>query len=155
MQKRLLPIGVLVGALLSATLTLGQQPDPAIETLDKRVTTFFEAIKAKNIPGAYLGLLSGGQVGTPEERKKLEDETAKIESLYGTYRGAERVYVKQVGTDLVFLKYLYKCGKFPVLWHVTFYRTPATGDLSSRSPTWQLVSIRFDTDLEVLTLLKE
>jgi hypothetical protein len=154
-QKRLLSISVLAGALLSAASAFAQQPDPVIDPLDKRVATFFETIKSKNIRAAYDDLPGTKQLGTPEERKKLEESTALIESTYGAYRGFERVYTKQVGTDLVFLKYLFKCSKFPVLWHVTFYRSSASGELGPVSPTWQVVSIRFDTDLEVLTLLKE
>ncbi len=152
-QKRLPVIGPLAGVLLSATLALGQQPDPVIDPLDKRVNTFFETIKSKNIQAAYLGLLGARPVGTPEERKKLEEETAKIEANCGTYRGFERVYTKKVGAELVLMKYLYKCSKFPVLWHVTFYRTSAGGDLEP--PAWQVISIRFDTDLEGLARLKE
>ncbi|MHB8898439.1 MAG: hypothetical protein ACYC6Y_06805 [Thermoguttaceae bacterium] len=153
-HKRLLSISVLAGVLAATTLAAAQQPDPVIDPLDKRLTAFFETLKSKNIQAAYE-LLGARQLGTPDDRKKLEDETAKIETLYGACRGTERVYTKQVGADLVFLKYLYKCSKYPVLWHVTFYRSTTGSELGPESRTWQVVSIRFDTDLEVLTLLKE
>ena len=151
-QKRLLSTGVFIGALLWATSALAQQSDPFTD-LEKRVERFFAQVASNNVSGAYLELLDSKLIGSKEERGLLEEETAKIESVYGTYRGYERVYAKQVGNDLVFMKYLYKCSRFPVLWHLTFYRSPTGSELASDNGTWQVVSIRFDTDLEVLTLL--
>ena len=153
-QKRLLSLGVLAGVLLAASSALGQQPDPILDPLQKRVGLFFEQVKSKNTASSFQELLGSKTPGTPEERKKLEEQTALIESAYGTYRGFECVYTRQVGRDLVFLKYLYKCSRLPVLWHLTFYRSSSGSELSPQSQTWQVVSIRFDTDLEVLTLLK-
>ncbi len=153
--KQLFSIGVLAGALLTqlATSALGQQSDPVIDPLHDRASRFFEEVSQKRIRTAYDDLLGAKQLGSQEDRKVLEEETTKIEETYGTYRGFERVYTKQVGEDLVFVKYLYKCSRFPVLWHVTFYRSSASGELGADSRDWHVVSIRFDTDLELLTLL--
>lgn len=159
-NTHLLFAGGLAGMLLLASSALAQQSDPVLDSLDKRVSTFFEQVKSKNIKAAYQQLLDSKQIGarqigTPEDRKKLEEDTLLIEETCGAYRGFDRVYTKQVGNDLVFMKYLYKCSKLPILWHLTFYRPPAGTELGSESRSWQVISIRFDTDLEVLTLLKE
>lgn len=154
-QKRLLGMGLLVGALLTHLPSLGfaQQTDPVIDPLDVRAGRFFGLVSQKKISPAYDDLLGARSFASKDERKILEDQTALIETTYGSYRGFERVYARQVGSDLVFVKYLYKCSRFPVLWHVTFYRSTASGELGP--DTWQVVSVRFDTDLELLTLLKD
>ncbi len=159
-NTHLLFVAGLVGMLLSASSALAQQPDPVLDPLHQRVSTFFEQVKSKNIKVAYQQLLDSKQlgarqIGTPEDRKKLEEDTLLIEETCGAYRSFERVYAKQVGSDLVFMKYLYKCSKLPVLWHLTFYRPPVGTELGPEGRSWQVIAIRFDTDLEVLTLLKE
>ena len=154
-QKRILVFGTFLGAVaLSATTSLGQQVDPVIESLHKDVVSvFFENVKSGSIKAAYGELLGNKQLGTEEDRDALVKKTAEIEDTYGPYRGFEQVYAKRVGNDLVFMKYLYKCENFPVLWHITFYRTSNSSELGPESRPWQVVSIRFDTDLEILTLL--
>jgi hypothetical protein len=121
------------------------------------MSTFFDQVKSKSRPQiqtAYDELLGAGPLGKREDRKDLEGQTEQIEQLYGVCRGYETVYTKKVGSDLVFMKYLYKCERCPVLWHVTFYRTGAGNEsLADSSRAWQVVSIRFDTDMELLTLL--
>lgn len=154
-QKRMLVIAAfaVIFPAVSAATAFGQPSDPTIDPLDKRVKAFFESIKSKGTTAAYTELLGVGLLST-QDRKTLEDETKKIEGLYGAYRNHELVYTKRVGNDLVFLKYLYKCEKFPVLWHVTFYRTGSGSESTTDSSrAWQIVSVRFDTDLELLTLL--
>ncbi len=157
-QKRLFLMGVLLGVFLtlSPTTALAQQSDPVTVDLHVRISRFFEQIKSKTmIPAAYQELLGSGpkQLGSDDDRKDLVAKTAQIEETYGAYRGFEPVYTKRVGGDLVFVKYLYKCDRFPVLWHVAFYRSSASGEAGPDSGTWRVVSIRFDTDLEMLTLL--
>ena len=156
--KRFLSIGALLGVLLTlwTTSTFGQAADPTIEALHKNViSVFFENVKSGSIEAAYSELFGGEQLGTEKDRAELVKETKKIQDTYGAYRGFEPVYTRRVGNDLVFVKYLYKCEKFPVLWHITFYRSSASSEAGSDSGTWQVVSIRFDTDLDVLTLLTD
>ncbi len=156
-QTRLVLTAALIAVFLAqpATEVFGQQPDPIIDQLDKRMDLFFDQVRSKSrTPMAYDELLSAGPLSKREDRKELEGQTEQIETLYGPYRSHESVYTKRVGSDLVFLKYLYKCERFPVLWHVTFYRTGVgTESSTDSSRAWQVVSIRFDTDMELLTLL--
>lgn len=154
-QKRILVAGILVGVTTAVTpdWVSAQQPDTVIESLQNQVDVFFETIKSGgNVKKAYADLLPAG-LGSEEDRATLIEETTELEQTYGTYRGFERVYVKRVGSDLVFLKYLYKCDRFPVLWHITFYRSGDNSELGADSQRWEVVSIRFDTNLDILTLL--
>jgi hypothetical protein len=155
--KRLIVIGTLLGAFLTLppTSAFGQEPDPVVKACQGELAVFFENVKSGSIGTAYEELLKTTQLGTEEDRAKLVDETGKIETTYGAYRGFKPVYTKRIGDDLIFMKYLYKCERFPVLWHITFYRASTNGDLGAGSQPWQVVSIRFDTDLEILTLLTQ
>lgn len=131
--------------------------DPVVESLHQRVGRFLEQVSSgTSVPTAYQDLLSGGPLATRKsELDELIEKTDKISELYGEYRAFEHVFTRRVGADLVFMKYLYKCQKFPVLWHITFYRPPIQADLPSDSGSaWQVIAIRFDTNLEVLTVLK-
>jgi len=47
------------------------------------------------------------------------------------------------GSSLVYLRYLYKTGRLPLVWYCTFYR-------SRPDAAWTLVAVRFDTELEGL-----
>lgn len=148
----------LAGMLIAITPAGGQElSDPVFETLHQRMSRFLEQLSAgTSVPTAYDDLFSGGPLSA--RKNELDDlitKTEKIGETYGPYREFERVYSRRIGTDLVFMKYLYKCQRFPVLWHVTFYRPPERGELGSESGgAWQVIAIRFDTNLEVLTLLK-
>lgn len=155
--KRFRVIGILLAAFLTLppTSAFGQEPDPVIKARRDKLAVFFENIKSDSVGTAYEELLGTTQLGTEEDRAKLEDETAKIKTIYGAYRGFKPVYTKRVGDDLIFMKYLYKCERFPVLWHITFYRASTNGDLGADTQPWQVISIRFDTNLDILTLLTQ
>ena len=155
--KRLIVIGTLLGAFLTLppTSAFGQEPDPVIKACREHLDVFFENVKSDSITIAYEKLLETTPLGTEEDRAKLVEETAKIKTTYGAYRGFTPVYTKRVGDDLIFMKYLYKCERFPVLWHITFYRASTNGDLGADSQPWQVISIRFDTNLDILTLLTQ
>lgn len=57
--------------------------------------------------------------------------------------------IKSVGKDVVLLKYLYKCEKFPVVWYVAYYRD-FTRAVTASDDRWVVISIRFDTQVEAL-----
>jgi hypothetical protein len=82
-----------------------------------------------------------------DDVKKLIDQAQSLDARVGVYKQHELVSSRNVGSDLVFLRYLYKGDKFPVLWHFTFYRTSGAGGLKR---DWMLISLRFDTKVEVL-----
>jgi len=131
--------------------------DPIVKKLDERMGQFLEQVSTKFVAEAYTDLLKGGHLATrAADVTALTEKTEQIQELYGDYLAFDRVYARRVGNDLVFLKYLYKCRYVPVLWHVTFYRAPERNETGpSSGNNWHVVAIRFDTNLEVLTLLQE
>ena len=138
---------------LSSRPALGQasaEPDPEIELLQGRVEQFFS-----NLTNTMLGpenavrtIVGNGPLkDRNDDINKLIDQAAALDQRYGTYSGHEAVGQRAVGKDLIFLRYLYKGEKFPVVWHFTFYRTGPNGALNRG---WQLIALRFDSKLEVL-----
>ena len=82
--------------------------------------------------------------------KDLVARTNDLETKYGKYRAFEQVSAKRVGGDLVLMRYLYKCENFPVVWHLTFYHAPSSGESSTTNGAWRVVAVRFDANLEAL-----
>ena len=124
------------------------EPDPELQSLETKVRTFLKGISSGQSQTAYSELL-----GTELKRQKvalqdLIEKTDKIEEQYGTYRAFEQIAAKRVGKDLILMKYLYKCDDYPVVWYFTFYRTPS--DPTGESGPWRVVTVRFDTELELL-----
>ena len=155
-RRRRAMIWLALAACLSTGRDLQAQetPDPVIATLDTRVSQFLEGVSMGQTQTAYQELLTGSQLlKSTEGLKKLVEKTKELETKYGRYRAFERISAKRVGTDLVLLKYLYKCENFPVVWYFTFYRTPQRGDPPPEDKNgWRIIIVRFDTQLELLGL---
>ena len=99
---------------------------------------------------AFTDLLSGSPLLKQESAlAKLIDQTAKLTASekYGAYRSHERIRLRTIGRDLVLLRYLYKCENYPIVWYFTFYRTSPA---AATAPSWRVISVRFDTDLDLL-----
>jgi len=126
-------------------------PNEEMTALDARVTRFLEAVSMGQPRDAYTELLTGSPLLKQEKAlAQLVEQTTKLaeNEKYGPYRQHERVGLKTVGRDLALLRYLYKCENYPVVWHFTFYRTASSG--SAAAPSWRVIIVRFDTDLELL-----
>ena len=127
------------------------ESDPVLVALDARVSQFLEGVSMNQAQSAYQELLAGSQLlKQTEALKELVDKTGGLEKKYGKYRAFEQIAAKRIGSDLVLLKYLYKCENSPVVWYFTFYRTPAPGESSADSAAWRVITVRFDTELELL-----
>jgi len=127
--------------------------DAEIAALDEKVAQFLDGISTGPAAAAYQQLLAGSPLAKESEAlKNLVDRTGELRDKYGEYRRSEKVAGKRVGSDLLLLKYLYKCERFPVVWHFTYYRSPprGTGPGVEGSGGWRVVAVRFDTDLESL-----
>ncbi len=126
-------------------------PDQGIADLKKRVETFFSDLDGSSTgsSSAFEKLFRRGPLegtGTSENAAALKSRFETVAKRFGPYLHCESIAEKTVGSDLVILRYLYKCEKCPVVWHFTFYRSPAV-------PTdWFVVDVRFDTNLSVLML---
>lgn len=129
------------------------RPDAEIASLEEKVARFFEDLSAGTTLNAYRQLLAGSSLLKETDAvKTLADKTGELKDKYGEYRRPEKIVGKRVGADVVLLKYLYKCERFPVVWHVTFYRSPprgADGGVETGG-SWEVIAVRFDTDLESL-----
>ncbi|MHB1038337.1 MAG: hypothetical protein ACYC35_20815 [Pirellulales bacterium] len=128
--------------------------DPLPAALDARIRPFFEEVAAGGAETAYPQLLAGSSLQKQTEAvKSLIEKTKTLVKKYGEYRAAESIDMKRVGKDLVILRYLYKCDDFPVVWYFTFYRDFKTAAAATdEKSNWVLVSVRFDTELEMLRL---
>jgi len=151
---------VVAPLMLAASLGLDRAPaqetqvssNPVYTMIKSRVESFFEGVSGE-AQKAYNVLLAGSPLQEQKQAeavKALIAKTAEIEKNYGRYRAYERVSIRQVGTDLVLAKYLYKCEKLPVIWYFTFYRNLAPGNLSPEEDSWRVIAVRFDTDLDSL-----
>ena len=138
---------------VAASAALGQEkPDPVLDLLDGKVKQFLEAVSMGEPQSAYQRLLAGSPLAKQTEAvKSLVEKTQDLKTRYGEYRTFERIAAKRVGSDLVLLKYLYKCEHFPVIWYFTFYRTPQRIESAAETAgAWRVVIVRFDNDLERL-----
>ncbi|HEX5105620.1 MAG TPA: hypothetical protein VFV87_17495 [Pirellulaceae bacterium] len=128
----------------------GTESDAEIETLKRRVDQFFGNLTDSAIGPEYAvrDLVGKGPLkDRNDDINKLIEQASGLPQRYGEYTGHEAVGQKAAGKDLVFLRYLYKGEKFPVVWYFTFYRTGPSGSLTR---TWQLIGMRFDTKVDGL-----
>ena len=140
-------------AALVAYIPVGAQPmpyssDPNKE-LDDKVKIFFDDILRDNPTKAFEELLrtSSGSEQLAGIKSKLDD----VKVQFGSFRDYERINAKLVGKDLIFVRYLLKCDRYPVVWTFTFYRRPSEAGAMMANP-WTLIGLRFDTNLDPLIL---
>ncbi|MGI8982592.1 MAG: hypothetical protein ACR2FY_25450 [Pirellulaceae bacterium] len=128
------------------------QQQAEVEKLQGGVEDFFKAFNNPTIGPelAFNTLVGKGALKSKsEELTGLIDKAVKLEGRYGRYSGHDVASVKTVGSDLVILRYLYKGERFPVLWHFYYYR-PGNGAMPAPKGDWNLIEIRFDTNLDGL-----
>ncbi len=127
-------------------------PADELAALEARASRFLESVSLDQTQAAYDELLSGSPLVRQEKAlKALVDKTEQLDDKYGKYRSFERLRTKPIGRDLVLIRHLYKCEDFPVVWYFTFYRTAAADQTGGSS--WRVISVRFDTDLELLDFI--
>lgn len=141
---------------LTSLATRGQVAERPVDAdlaaLDQKIKDFLERITYEDIATAYQELLKSSPLASQTEAVTgLVQKTRLIQERYGTVRDFEQVSARRVGKDLVLMRYLYKCESCPVVWHITYYRTTKRGEVP-RDSDWSVVSVRFDTNTEVLAL---
>jgi hypothetical protein len=151
--RALVAMAALAGTASLAPVASGQASsdlDPEIELLQSRVEQFFGSLTnpAEGPERAVRQIVGNGPLkDRNDDINKLIEQATLLDQRYGAYTGHEAASERAVGKDLIFLRYLYKGQKFPVVWHFTFYRTGANGALNR---DWQLISVRFDSKVEAL-----
>jgi hypothetical protein len=122
-----------------------------LEFVKEKAASFFRSLTDKTLgpDRAFFELVSGGPLqDRTDEIGKLIEQAQTLDQRYGAYTGNELVATKAVGEDLIFLRYLYKGERFPVVWYFTFYR-PAPIAAGVRRE-WALIALRFDARIEAL-----
>jgi len=127
-----------------------------IDILESRIKTFFATLVRENSNLALEELLRQSLLGSSnatasEKRSELQSEIDKLKENFGEIvsNGWERYETKQIGEDIISLRYILKYEQYPVIWTFTFYRKPtaATLPLGLTSSPWVLVVLEFDTNL--------
>ncbi|HEY2838115.1 MAG TPA: hypothetical protein VGJ26_03130 [Pirellulales bacterium] len=146
-------------ALAPPAIVHGQNPaqdDAVVSALTGQLTSFFTSVSTGDVKEAYEALLTDSQLAKRDRQEQLGaliKKTSDLPTNYGAFHSFERITAKRVGTDLVVFKYLYKCENFPIVWHVVFYRDlreSRSSDAATAYGNWRVISVRFDTDLEIL-----
>lgn len=124
--------------------------DPVVGKLHEKVMRFLDGVAGGEATTAFGELLAGSQLLEQAGAvRSLVDKSKEISQRYGAHRDNEQVSAKRIGKDVVLLKYLYKCEKFPVVWYFAYYRDLARSTTNG-DDQWLVVSVRFDTQLEAL-----
>ncbi|MCL2622840.1 MAG: hypothetical protein FWD31_04150 [Planctomycetaceae bacterium] len=122
-------------------------PDNDVLTLQSNIQVFFEILGTQTSSSdacqrAYQRLFYGMQ--QPDIDIQIIAQKTEEMIKDGTRWRPEYLDAKNVGTDLIQMRYFYKSDTHPVIWYFTYYRTPA----SSRN--WNCISVRFDTNIDPL-----
>jgi len=140
------------GAESFGQATAPSEDDPVIALLHQKVDAFFKNLANANVTSeaAFDELVVNSRLAEqPEALKELAKRTKAFDEKFGKFVSSERVATRRVGRDLVLLKYLYKAEGFPVVWYFTYYRDFSNADTTSEAGSWVIVSVRFDTRLDV------
>lgn len=148
MLRRTLFLCLLCCSLFWGPSARGQDSED-VKQLTTRVTDFFANLNDEVVgrEKAFADLLAAGPLKSSADVKKLIDRVGTIEQTYGKFVEAERIDVREVGKDLILLKYLYKTSQYPIVWYFTYYRPPST---NVEANEWVIISVRFDTRLDLL-----
>jgi len=140
----------LLAATAAAQEPVSAETEQEIEFVKSKAAAFFRSLTDKSLgpERAFPELIENGPLkGRTEEIGKLIAQAATLDQRYGPFTGTEVVSSKAVGSDLIFLCYLYKGERFPVVWYFTFYRAAPFGGVSR---PWTLIALRFDAKIEAL-----
>jgi hypothetical protein len=150
-------LSVLTLALYAATAEFAFAQEPAREVseddLDEvrgRVDQFFQSLTTRSLgpDRAFPELIHDGPLkDRNEDIAKLIEQALTLDQRFGVYTGHELASTKTIGADLIFLRYVYKAERFPVVFYFTFYRPGPVGGVQKK---WSLIALRFDARIEAL-----
>jgi hypothetical protein len=155
LRMRIVPAVVVMGMAAVLCGRAGAQEekppsDPVVIKLDQRAMRFLDAVAAGDENDAFADLLVGSQLVQQDASvRALVERSKEITQRYGAHRESEQLAARRIGKDLVLLKYLFKCEKFPVIWYIAFYRDFSRQANNNDDP-WVVISVRFDTQVERL-----
>lgn len=118
--------------------------------LRANIRGFFENLSdnSKGAKRALEELLKNSPVSSDEKLvADLATSLKEVNTRFGNYLTFEEAGVRTIGSDLILVRYLYKCQNYPVVWYFTYYRQPVkNGELPSGN--WTLIGLRFDSNLD-------
>ncbi len=155
MSQRRQFLSLILLAALGANLAPAQESlrtvsEDDLKAVKARVETFFQSLTNPSLgpERAFPELIGNGPLkDRTDEIKRLIEQAQTLDQRYGDYSGHDFASSKAVGADLVFLKYLYKGERFPVVFCFTFYRA---GPIGGFDREWSLIALRFDSRIEAL-----
>ncbi|MGH8046115.1 MAG: hypothetical protein ACREKL_02620 [Chthoniobacterales bacterium] len=117
-------------------------PETPKRTPEEVVGTFFEALKADKVDAAYDTLKTelGISERSPEEARKMREQTQKALDAYGPARSYEMVLEEKLGTHLMRRTYLLIGEVMPLRWKFYFYKP---------LDRWMLIDLRIDDSIPV------
>ena len=130
--------------------SVGAELQPDVAAIKEKIDAFFNQLAGPmpDAEHAVRAIIADGPLQSrTEDIKKLIDQAQALDARVGPHKAHEPVSSRNVGSDLLFLRYLYKGERYPVVWHFTFYRTLSSAGLKT---DWKLISLRFDTKVETL-----
>jgi len=158
LYKNLYGIGAALAFLLLLLPTLrlmptDAQPPPTADIsreqgLDAKIIDFFKSLKKGNPTLALEDLLrqsSYGSSNAETQLTNLRNEIEKAGKQFGEIQTWEQYEAKQIGLDIILVRYILKYDRHPVMWTFLFYRKPS-GTLSTTDPRppWELIELYFD-----------
>jgi hypothetical protein len=153
--SKILVVGLglwLLPAWAAAQENVTTEMQSEVAAVKEKVETFFGKLTGAmpDPENAVRSLIAGGPLQDPvrtDDVKKLIDQAQSLDARVGPHKGHDWASSRNVGSDLIFLRYLYKGERYPVVWYFTFYRTAGAAGLKG---DWKLISLRFDTKVETL-----
>jgi len=153
MTAKIWGVAALLTFVAGAPMGIGQDvSDPEIQSLQARARKFLDALARGDAQTAYPELLTGSPLRA--QTKAIDDlieRTRQLEGRYGKHLESEPIAPQRLGKDLALIRFLYKCEEYPVVFYFTFYRPPHR-ELPSDDDAWRVISVRFDSEIELLAL---
>ena len=141
----LLPILWLVpiDAQLTSTVDISRE-----QGLDTRIHEFFSSLK-RGSHTAFEELLQTSAYSTSSAEPHVTDLRKEVERAgkqFGEIQNWEKYEAKQVGSDIILVRYILKYDQHPVMWTFLFYRKPSSTQSMASPSTWVLIQLYFDTN---------
>ena len=145
---RFIPVDAQISS--SSAVVSGEQE------VEMRVRDFFTALMRGNSALALDDLLRGSSLGTgttSAQQTELRNKTEEIRAEFGTIFSWEKIETKQIGEDVIVVRYVLKHDLHPVVWSFAFYRKPSgTSSITSTLPStnlnaWVLIGLHFDPNV--------
>jgi hypothetical protein len=123
-----------------------------VKPLDDNIKTFFDELisgvsVSKTLDEWMRNNLTGYAAGS-QPVEDIKSKLADVKTKFGEFRAYDKIDIKQIGSDLVIIRYLLKCDYRPVVWTFVFYRQPVfAGSATPSGNPFRVIDLRFETDI--------